>query len=79
MFMENIPARTDPCWNDDAWRTAKLKEIREAHSFSISAIAELTGVSRQSASNWFSFSIRPVPANSLRMLMLELAVKSHDQ
>jgi hypothetical protein len=68
----HIPARTDPCWSNPLWRTRTIRALVDA-GLGRAELSEISGASMNSVKFWLSEHRDVIPANTLRLVMLELA------
>ena len=70
--MFSIPDRDEPCWNDAAWRTAKLRSLKEHYGLTWPEIARMLDASNIATRAWGSGRHRTIDKPTLRHFMLEL-------
>ena len=76
MKLIDLPARTDPCWNDPDWRFATLHQCVKAHGVSRDEIADLTGAKVLTVGIWLGGRGSMIGASTLRVLILELNARA---
>ena len=72
--MAYVVDRRDNRWNDAAWRTETLLLLMADNSLTVGEVARFFGRQPSTISHWRSGSHFAIPRDSLRLLMLELAL-----
>ena len=72
--MTDVVDRRDSRWDDPVWRTDTLLLLMADHGLTAADVARYFGRSTSTVSHWRSGSHFAIPKDTLRLLMLELAL-----
>jgi len=72
--MAYVVDRRDNRWNDAVWRTETLLLLMSEHGLTVADIAHYFGRATSTVSHWRSGLHVVIPKDTLRLLMLELAL-----
>jgi len=70
--------RRDRRWNNDSWRTDQLASLMEENDLSYADVAEIVDRDVNTIRHWRSGSRLMIPKQTLRLLMLEIALFGDD-